>query len=259
MLPLAGDRPPTSADEFARALHEGLGKHGVAATVVAEGKWPNLQALRIDLANSNGSRPLPRLQAEEGLTIAVVTIGGHPVQIEGVPAELDVHFSDLRAGLASGAGDGWQVVPLGAKAGQVMLQMERDRLETALHDVISQQAGKHGASVKSTRLELSAPTPRSVAFAVICTAKMFIASTTLTIRGLAEIDENLNAKLSGLTVEGEGMMGTMAQGFIQPHLEQWNGRVIPLASYVAGGLALRDVHITVGEKVRVEASLGTTA
>jgi hypothetical protein len=185
MLPLAGDRPPTSADEFARALHEGLSKHGVAATVVAEGQWPNLQTLRVDLASSNGSRPLPRLQAEEGLTIEAVTISGHPVQIEGVPAELDVRFSELRAGLGSSASDGWQVVPLGAKSGHVIVQVERESLEAALHDVISQQAGKHGATVKSTRLELSAPSSRSVAFAVICTAKMFIASTTLTIRGLA--------------------------------------------------------------------------
>jgi hypothetical protein len=49
----------------------------------------------------------------------------------------------------------------------------------------------------------------------------------------------------------------MAQGFIQPHLAEWNNRVIPLASYVAGGLALRDVNITVGTTVRIQASLGS--
>src|SRR5215207_9599645 len=173
MLPLSGNKPPTSAEEFAASLQEGLRQHGVTASAAAEGKWPNLQSLRIDLARSSGSRPLPKLQAEEGLTIASVQISGHPVEIEGVAADVDVQFSDLRAGLAAGPDSVWQVVPLGARNGSVVVEVHRGRLETALHQVVSEQAGKHGANVKSTKLELSAPTPRSVAFAVICTAKMF--------------------------------------------------------------------------------------
>ena len=259
MLPISGDQPPTSADQFARALHEGLGQHGVKATVVAEGEWPHLRSLAIKLLQSSGSRPLPRLQAEDSLTIDSVAITGHPVEIEGVPAELDVAFSELRAGLASSPGEGWQIVPLGAASGSVVLEVQRDQLEAALHRVISQLAGKHGVTVKATRLELSAPTPRSVAFAVICTAKMFIASATLTVRGTAEIDQELNARLGNLAVTGDGVVATMAQGFVQPHINEWNGKVIPLASYVAGGLALRDVKIIVGTTVRVEASLGATA
>jgi hypothetical protein len=188
-----------------------------------------------------------------------VRISGHPVQIEGVPAELDVQISGLRAGMASRTGGKSQLVPLGANAGHVIIDVEKTNLEAALHRVVSGQAEKHGANVKSTQLELTAPTARSVQFRVTCTAKMFIASTTLAIRGLAEIDDNLNATLSGMSVAGEGMMGTMAQGFIQPHIEQWNGRVLPLASYVAGGLALKNIGITVGNSVRIEASLGTAA
>ena len=257
MLPLAGEIPPNSADQFAQALRDGLLNHGVVGTVAAEGAWPKLRSLRVDLSRSTGSRPLPKLEAEEAFMISNVVISGHPVEIEGVPAELEVEFTDLRAGMASSAGAGWQVIPLGAASGNVSLEVQRDRLESALQQTISQLAGKHGVTVKSTRLELSAPTPRSIAFAVVCTAKMFIASATLTVRGHADLDSNLNARISGLTVSGEGIVATMAQGFIQPHLAEWNNRVIPLASYVAGGLALRDVNITVGTTVRIQASLGS--
>jgi hypothetical protein len=181
------------------------------------------------------------------------------VEIEGAPAHLHVEFAELRAGFASQESSGWQVVPLAAKSGSVLVEMQRDRLEAALHEAVSRQAEKHGVTVKSTQLELSAPTPRSVRFVVVCTAKVFVASAKLTVRGQAEIDDNLNARFSDLTVSGEGMIASMAQGFIQPHLTEWNGREIALASYVAGGLALRDVRITVGNTVRIEASLGNAA
>jgi hypothetical protein len=182
-------------------------------------------------------------------------ISGQPVEIEGVPAQVHAEFSQLRAGFASTSDSSWQLVPLGAESGNVLVEVDRGKLEAALHTTISQLASKHGATVKSTRLELSAPTPRSVAFVVVCTAKVFIASATLTVRGHVDLDQSLNGRISGLSVTGDGMIATMAQGFIQPHLATWNDRVIPLASYVAGELALRDIQITVGTSVRIEASL----
>jgi hypothetical protein len=141
MLPLAGELPPNSTDQFAHALREGLSNHGVAGTVRAEGDWPKLRSLRVDLSRSRGSRPLPKLNAEEALMIGSVVISGHPVEIEGVPAELDVEFTDLRAGMASSEGAGWQVIPLGAASGNVSLELQRDRLESALQQTIAQLAG----------------------------------------------------------------------------------------------------------------------
>ncbi len=259
MLPLSGDRAPENAEEFARDLHDGLAKNGVIATVVANGSWPNLDSLRVDLREASGSRPLPRLSAKEEISVASVVVSGQPVQIEGIPAHVHVDFVNLRGGFAAESDNRWQVVPLAAESGKVLVEVQRDQLEAALHAAISNQAEKHGATLKATKLELSAPTPRSVRFALNCTAKVFIASATLTVRGHVDLDQELNARISDLSVKGEGMVGSMAEGFIKPHLAEWNGRTIPLASYLAGGLALCDIHITVGETVRIEAVLGSAA
>ena len=55
-------------------------------------------------------------------------------------------------------------------------------------------------------------------------AKKLFLSATVQIRGSVAIDEQLNAQLFGLECAGEGTLGTLACGFIAPHLQRFNGR-----------------------------------
>ena len=70
------------------------------------------------------------------------------------------------------------------------------------------------------------------------------------------IDEQLNARLSGLECAGEGTLGTLACGFIAPHLARFNGREFSLMALPLGEVKLRDVRIAAGRELRVTAQFG---
>ena len=138
----------------------------------------------------------------------------------------------------------------------IRLTVTRAELERAIHAAVSAAAEKQGATVKETRVTMSAPSARAVEFTVDCTAKVFIATAKLTVRGRVEVDDALAARISGLAVSGEGMIAALAQSFLHPHLAKWNDRTIPLPELTQGGFLLRDVRVEVtDDALRIEAEL----
>jgi len=176
--------------------------------------------------------------------------------VEGIPATVRAHFSELGCGFGRASEGPLQLVIKSGGAGRLEMEATTSEVEQGLHRVLSELAGNHGATIKNTQLNLNAVTPRSIKFDVTCTAKVFIATATLTVGGQLEIDDQLNARLSGVAVKGEGMIASMAQSMIQPRLAEWEGRVVPLGDYVAAGLTVRDLRISTGEKIRLEATFG---
>jgi hypothetical protein len=76
-------------------------------------------------------------------------------------------------------------------------------------------------------------------------------------RGQLTIDDQLNARLAGLVVEGEGVVGTLVVGLLHSRLKRLEGLVVPLASYSLGRLKLRDLRIRTENGLEVEATLGS--
>ena len=254
MLPLAGDQQPQNASDLADSLQRGLAQQGVTASVKADGTWPALSSLEIQLSRIAHPKPLPKASAEAGFTIAQFNLQGAPVEVEGVPATIDAQFSNLSCGFGRISGGPRQLVVQSAEAGTLKAEAATSDIEEKVHRIVADLASNQGATVKSVKLGLTAITPRCVKFEFQCTAKIFIATATLTVGGQMEIDDQLNASLSNLAVMGEGIIASMAQSMIQPRLAEWNGRVVPLGDYVAAGLTVTDLRISTGEKVRLEAT-----
>jgi hypothetical protein len=259
MLPLAGNQPPANATELADSLQKGLDQHGASAQVTAEGGWPALSSLAIQLARIARPTPLPKASGEPALTIGHLSITGAPAEVEGILVKVRGEFSNLGCGFGR-AGEGpWQLVVQSAGSGQLSVEAATADIEEAVHRIVSELAGRQGATVKSITLNVTAVSPRSVKFEISCTAKVFIATATLTVSGQLGIDDQLNARPSGLAVKGDGMIASMAQSMIQPRLSEWNDRVIPLGEYMAAGLTVSDLRISTGENVRLDASFAPAA
>jgi hypothetical protein len=256
MLPLAGETAPTHTPDLADALQRGLTQYGVVADVAAEGDWPALTSLEVRLSRLERPRQLEKATVASSLGIARLVVTGSPVTIEGVPAMVRADFSTLGCGIGKASDGPWQLVVNTAEAGRLELEASKTDVEAAVHRVVSELAEKQGATVQSTTLQLTSPTPHSVEFQVTCTAKIFIASATLTVSGRLEVDDQLNARIGGLRVSGDGMIANMAHGLIQPKLAEINGRVIPLGDYVAAGLRVSDLTISTGDRLRLEATFG---
>jgi hypothetical protein len=136
------------------------------------------------------------------------------------------------------------------------VEATREALEALIHALAVEAAAKQGLEVKKTNLTWTQEGPRTVAFRAEVTAKVFVMSATLALTGRLTIDEDFNARLSGLSLDGDGMILKLAGSYARPHLDRLEGRVFPLLAFTAGGLRLRNVELTAGATLHVRTEFG---
>jgi hypothetical protein len=90
-------------------------------------------------------------------------------------------------------------------------------------------------------------------------AKKLFLSTSLRITGQLDLDEELNARISGLDCTGDGAIASVACGVLKPHLQKLERREFPLMSLPMGEVRLRDVRIAVGDKLSITADFGAAS
>jgi len=79
------------------------------------------------------------------------------------------------------------------------------------------------------------------------------------VRGRVDLDDALNARISGLAAEGEGMLSSIVESGLRPHLAKLEKEKLALGSLVAGGLRVSDVSISAGATVRLHATFAGAA
>ena len=261
MLPLAAEKFPASPDELASALTGGFAARGVAvAGVRAEGaSLTALTTLRIDLTGASCTRGFRVTTAPADDPVTVRTkrfeMTGGPVDFEGTPLRLRVEAEGAEFRCAGQPGDGALTLSK-VSGGSLSLAVGHAALEALLHRLAKGAAEKQGVEVRQTKLELTARGPRALSFRCAVTAKVFVMTADLSLSGDLELDGQLNARLSGLTLGGDAMITKLASGFVRPHLDKLEGRVFPLLALGLGGLQVRDVEIATHEGLEVRAKFG---
>ena len=261
MLPLAAEKFPATPDELAAALTGGFAARGVAVrSLRADGAALGaLAALRVELTGARftrGFRVSGRPGAGAGKVMAErLEIIGVPLDFEGTPLDVRVEAERAELCFAGEPADG-ALVLADAAGGSVSLAVAHSALEALLHRLATNAAEKQGVEIKKTKLELTARGPRALSFRCEVTAKMFVMSADLSLSGHLDVDEQLNARVSGLTLGGDAMITKLAAGFVRPQLDKLEGRVIPLLALAPGGLKLRDVEIATRDRLEIRAKFG---
>ncbi len=261
MLPLAAEKFPATPDELAAAVTAGFAARGVEVES-ARAEGAALSALAVLTVGLTGARftrgfRVSGKPAADSLAVLAerLEIVGAPLEFEGMPLDVRVEAERVELRFAGEPGDG-ALVLAGAAGGSVVLAIAQSALENLLHRLAKDAAEKQGVEVKKTTLELTARGPRALAFRCAVTAKMFVMSADLSLSGNLDVDEELNARVSGLTLGGDAMITKLAAGFVRPQLDKLEGRVFPLLAMAPGGLRLRDVEISTREGLEVRAKFG---
>ena len=261
MLPLAAEKFPSTPDELAAALTGGFAARGVAVQgLCADGSALGaLTTLRVGLTGARFARGFRVSGTPVADSAAVVAerleIIGAPLDFEGTPLEVRVEAERAEMRFAGEPADG-ALVLADAAGGFVSVAVAHADLESLLHRLATQAAEKQGVEIKKTKLELTAHGPRALSFRCEVTAKIFVMSADLSLSGSLDVDDQLNARVSGLTLGGDAMITKLAAGFVRPQLDKLEGRVIPLLALAPGGLKLRDVEIEVRDGLEIRAKFG---
>ncbi|MEO6870730.1 MAG: hypothetical protein ABI233_00750 [Chthoniobacterales bacterium] len=264
MFPLSKISLPSDAQSLQQALEEGLRRVVTPAgdmVSVEDKSYPELRAIRVSLDNAvvmdrpQLMKPVgpvePALQVEEFVT------SGSPLRIQGAAINLDCRATNVSLGQGRDRNGNLLLLLQSAVEGSVSINVSLSDLEDLLRAGAKAAAVEQGVTVEDVRLELRSRGERALDVVVHVRAKKLFLSATVRISGSADVDEHLTARVSGLTCAGEGTLGSLACGFLTPHLERFNGREFPLMALPLGEVRLRDVQVSAGSGLQVSARFGS--
>jgi len=267
MFPLDTDTFPPTAVDLAKHLNDsvrqlfGLTRDPVE---VREKSYPHLDSLLVSLDGARLPERPPEMPsvasaAEPALTIDSFRVNASPLSVG--PASVDFQLGAQGVELHRAIDRSGHLLLLlhDAAKGHVEISVALSDLEALLGEVAKAEAGRHGVNVDAVELTLRSRSSRSLAAEVHLRAKKLFMSASLRITGQLDLDEQLNARISGLDCTGDGAIASVACGILKPHLHKLEGREFSLMSLPLGEVRLRDVQIAVSEKLSVSAEFGSAA
>ena len=229
---------------------------------VEENGYPELTAIRLSLDGATASDRLPQRPAppagksEPALRVQYLEISGRPVHVRAAAIDLSCQAREVEIGQARDAEGNVLLLLQNAAEGRVEISIPIAELETLVRAGATAAAGKHGVILEDVRLQLLTRSERALDAVVQVRVRKLFLNAAIRINASLEIDDQLNARLSGLECAGEGTLGTLACGVLGPQLQRMNNRDFSLLALPLGELQLRDVQIAVGNQLRVTAKLG---
>jgi hypothetical protein len=265
MFPLKTDTLPASAADLARLLNQSLRELFLVESdpvTIRESSYPHLEELNVSLdgAQLRGKPPsMPSRSGEPGPALDVDSFKVKALALSIGPAAIDLCLSASAVTLHQSNDSAGNVLLLlhNAAKGHIEISTSASDLEALIAEVAKTEAAKHGVSIDSVQLTLRSKSSRSLAAEVHLRAKKLFLSASIRITGQLDLDEALNARISGLDCTGDGAIASVACGVLKPHLQKIDGREFPLMSLPLGEVRLRDVQLAVGDRLSVTADFGS--
>jgi len=270
MFPFSGKTFPTNGEELAAAIEGALAevlnlKKAHSAVTVVGREFPAVRQLLISLDGATikldepPPKPSPSGKRSPGITVEHLGVSGHPIQYEKSKLELELTARDVTFDFAKDKSGRLLLVLQDAQEGHVEAKIGKADLQSAILAVATAAAKTQGVTIQDLQVDLTSTGDRSAAADVKVKAKKLMMSGTLHIQGKVDIDDELNATLSGLTCTGEGVVGSMAAKFLEGYLKKYNGKKFPLMAFSLGDVTLHDLTISTRNAVQVSASFGRKA
>jgi hypothetical protein len=267
MFPLFAKTFPSTAEVLQSLLNESLRQLFVVTrdpVTIRDSSYPHLKELNVSLDGARLRAAPPPIPSPAGKTTPALEVDLLSVNASALsvgPASIDLSLS-ARSVQFTQSRDSKEEIVLSvenAADGAVEISASRSGLEALIAAVAKTEAGKHGVTIDGVQLTLRSKSSRSLAAEVRLRAKKLFLSASIRITGQLDLDEELNARISGLNCAGDGAIATMACGVLKPHLEKMDGREFPLMSLPLGKIRLRDVQLAVGDRLSVTAQFGSAA
>lgn len=265
MFSLKSTTIPSSAEALERLLNESLRRvFDVEAdpVTIRDASYPNLAEINISLDGARLRPDPPRPQSISGKTSPALQVGQLAVRAAALsigPATVELSLSARAMHLGQGKDSNDEIVlsAVSVAEGKIDISAPLADLEDVIAQIAKDQAGKHGVTIDKVQLTLREKSSRSLEAEVRFRAQKLFMSASIRITGRLDLDDKLNAKISGLKCKGDGAIAAIACGVLDPHLQKLDGREFSLMSLPLGEIRLRDVRLGVSDKLSVTAEFGS--
>jgi len=259
---------PGNTSEFVACVGGLLGQGLIVRTdaVKVAGEFPAMSGLAIDVT---GASPLDRpagrwLDGAAGeviseFSVEALQVTGRPFGDAARPIDLEASARRCRGQFVRTSDGAVALRMAGAEEGRLVASIARSTVERIALIEAGKAARAQGVEIKDVQVAWRSEGPRALSVEVQVKAKKgFLPAAVIRVRGRVAIDASLTAMVSGLSVDGEGMVGSMAAGLIRPKLMQAEGMSKSLLGLPLDELRIKDVRLGVmDDKLSVEGEFGS--
>ncbi len=267
LIDLKRVRFPKTREQFVDALGNGLRglvvvPEGVAIVSTDGPKYPTLRRLRIDLSQGafNDTGKTPKWSDDGHLDPGVHTdrleVIAQPMIYRKASINIAMSASDVELDVRRDKSHNPSMMLTDAVDGHLQVDVGRDDLETLIKSAADDSGAKYLISVDKAKLKLQSPNDRALKAELLITARQLLVTATVRITGQIDIDKDLNARISNLKCNGEGVVGTLVCGIVGPSLEKNNGRIIPLTAFPSGNVRLHDLRVHLDDSLHITGTFG---
>lgn len=265
MIPLHCERFPNSKAELAAAMDETLRrfvKKDEPVVTINSRVFPYLDEIVINfdgtaLDASFPPPPRPVGETKSACEAALLRLSARKVSVHGAPLNLQLEARNIVFHEGRDENGGLLLLVRNVRTGHVLISATQLDLENAIAELAKREARKHGITIEQTRVAFRARGPRSLSADVRLSARKLLFRAKIDIAGQVHITDDFVAKISGLTCRGDGAIGSLVRGALDPHLRKLDGASYPLMSLPLGEVRLRDVRIAVADTVEITADFGS--
>lgn len=253
MFPLNTRQLPHTPDELEQALRSGFERVLVdssRASVRAAGQGETIDRLEVDLSHCIAGRtevPRPVDAPSLGeITCRQISFFGDPLRVQQAGVTFRLEAEQARLQLKQTTRDFAVLVPSEGH-GTIDTRVPVAGIESLLASQLDRATRQHGAALTRSRLHLEEIGPRSLRLNLFVEVTRRIVfkdvSGAFEVLGHLTIDDSLEASLSDLACQGQGMLSSAVAPLIQSRLDAVNGQRFPLAAFPLGQIHLHDVQL----------------
>jgi hypothetical protein len=267
MVPLHSKKFPESAADLATSLDAALrryvGKSGPIVTARSR-VFPYFDSIDINFDGAELDSP-PAIsfaitdETKPACEAAMVNVSARNLSVRGAPVNARMEARDVVFHQGKDANGEAVLIVHEVRDGSAVISAAQTDLENALAQIVQTEARKRGITIEQVRLALRARGARSVGVEVRVSARKFIMRANIDISGQIDVDDDFVAKISNLKCKGEGALGSLACGALDPHFRRLDGQTFPLLSLPLGEVQLRDIRIAVADTVEITADFGSAS
>ena len=226
--------------------------------------FPYLDKIDINFDGARIDSRLPAPPTAVGETkpvveAAVLMLSARKVAVHGAPLNLQLEAKDVVFHEGRDENSDALMLVHKVRTGHVVMSAAQLDLEHAIAEIAQREGRKNGITIEETRVSLRARGPRSISADVRLSAKKLLFRAKIDISGQVHIDDEFVATISNLTCRGDGAIGSVACGILDPHLRRLDGQTFSLMSLPLGEVKLRDIRIAVADTVEITADFGTVS
>lgn len=230
---------------------------------IRDSAFPTIGAMRINLTDGR-LRPSARKdkikvndRIEQSLAVSRLEVRGEPLLLRKARLNLSLTASDAQLAFERDRRGRPVMMLADARSGTLTCDVTQSDLEGLLLQNAREAASKYGVTIERMDLRITPETPRSIQASLHVFTKVALIPAGMLFRAHITVDDAMNARITGLTCDGDEALGPLIVGLLRPALADYNDKTRPLLSFPAGKLQLRDVALRVDDAVHLTAHFGS--